>query len=51
MTSAVPLTSRGKCVHISEGRDKSGGGIDGEVTLMRSAVPTLHLQLGEVSVQ
>ena len=52
MTTAVPLTSRGKCVHILEGRDKSGGGNDGKVALMKmSAVPTTCLQLGEVSGQ
>lgn len=25
MTTAAPLTSRGKCVHSLEGRDKVGG--------------------------
>lgn len=52
MTYAVLLTRRGKCIHMFEGSDKSGGDSDGKVTLMkRSAAPTICLQLGEVSVQ
>lgn len=44
MTTAVPLTSSGKCGHILEGRDKSGGDSAGKVTLMkRSAIPTICL--------
>lgn len=44
MTTAVPLTSRGKCRHILEGRDKSGGDSAGKVALVkRSAIPTICL--------
>lgn len=42
MTTAVPLTSRGKCGHDLEGRNKSGGDGAGKVTLMkRSAILTM----------